>query len=52
MVMGTFIRGSVLDQGFQAHMDGIAMGFGLGWLIRAILGSAKQVSSQPSSKKE
>lgn len=52
MVMGTFIPGSVLDQGFQAHMGGIAIGLGLGWLIRAILGNSQEVSSQPSSQKE
>lgn len=52
MVMGTFIPGSVLDQGFQAHMGGIAIGLGLGWLVRAILGNAPKISSQHSSQKE
>jgi hypothetical protein len=37
MVMGVALPGALLDQGFEAHIGGIALGTGLGWLVRSIM---------------
>jgi len=35
IVMGLLLPGSLLNSGFEAHMGGVAMGVGIGWLVRS-----------------
>lgn len=37
ILMGTLLPGSLLDKGFEAHVGGIALGIGVGWLVRSIM---------------
>lgn len=37
MTMGTLLPGSLLDKGFEAHIGGIALGVGIGWLVKSII---------------
>ncbi|MEO1767698.1 hypothetical protein [Thiobacter aerophilum] len=41
IVMGALLPGSLLDKGFEAHIGGIAMGLGIGWLIKSIIDHSK-----------
>lgn len=41
IVMGVFLPGSLLDKGFEAHIGGIAMGLGIGWLIKSVIDHSK-----------
>jgi membrane associated rhomboid family serine protease len=46
MALGSFLPGSLLDKGFEAHIGGIALGIGLGWLIKSIIDHTKGVKSE------
>lgn len=35
--LGVLLPGALLDTGFQAHVGGIAVGAGIGWLVRSLL---------------
>lgn len=37
MAMGALLPGSLLDKGFEAHVGGIALGIGIGWLVKSII---------------
>lgn len=37
MTMGALLPGSLLDKGFEAHVGGIVLGIGIGWLIKSII---------------
>ncbi len=37
LAMGFFLPGSILDKGFYAHLGGIAIGLGVGWMIKSII---------------
>jgi membrane associated rhomboid family serine protease len=37
IAMGTLLPGSLLDKGFEAHVGGIALGIGIGWLVKSII---------------
>lgn len=37
IAMGSLLPGSLLDKGFEAHIGGIALGIGIGWLIKSII---------------
>lgn len=41
IVMGALLPGSLLDKGFEAHIGGIALGIGIGWLIKSIIDHSK-----------
>jgi Na+-transporting NADH:ubiquinone oxidoreductase subunit NqrD len=41
IVMGTILPGSLLDSTFQAHVGGIAIGIGVGWLVKSMIEHAK-----------
>jgi len=41
IAMGALLPGSLLDKGFEAHIGGIAMGLGIGWLIKSIIDNSK-----------
>lgn len=41
MAMGVLMPGSLLSSGFAAHMGGIAMGVGIGWLVKSLIVSAR-----------
>ena len=46
VALGTFLPGSLLDKGFEAHIGGIALGIGLGWLIKSVIDHSKGVKSE------
>ncbi|MDP1573078.1 MAG: hypothetical protein Q8M09_08135 [Pseudomonadota bacterium] len=46
MTMGALLPGSLLDKGFEAHVGGIALGIGIGWLIKSIIDHKKGVQSE------
>lgn len=46
VALGTFLPGSLLDKGFEAHVGGVALGIGLGWLIKSIIDHTKGVRSE------
>lgn len=46
IAMGVLLPGSLLDKGFEAHVGGIALGIGIGWLIKSIIDHKKGVSSE------
>jgi hypothetical protein len=46
MALGSFLPGSLLDKGFEAHIGGIALGIGLGWLIKSVIDHTKGVKSE------
>lgn len=41
IAMGALMPGSLLDKGFEAHIGGIALGIGVGWLIKSIINHRK-----------
>lgn len=46
IVMGVLLPGSLLDKGFEAHIGGIALGIGIGWLVKSIIDHTKGVKSE------
>lgn len=46
IAMGVLLPGSLLDRGFEAHIGGIAMGLGIGWLIKSIIDHSKGVQRE------
>lgn len=46
IVMGALLPGSLLDKGFEAHIGGIALGTGIGWLIKSIIDHTKGVKRE------
>jgi membrane associated rhomboid family serine protease len=46
IAMGVLLPGSLLDKGFEAHIGGIAMGLGIGWLIKSIIDHSKGVKRE------
>lgn len=46
LTLGAFLPGSLLDKGFEAHIGGIVLGIGLGWLIKSIIDHTKGVRSE------
>ena len=49
MTMGALLPGSLLTSGFEAHIGGIAMGVGIGWLVKSFIGTANKVANQTVS---
>lgn len=43
IAMGSLLPGSLLDKGFEAHIGGIALGIGIGWLIKSVIDHTKGV---------
>lgn len=43
---GSLLPGSLLDKGFEAHIGGIALGIGIGWLIKSIIDHKKGVKRE------
>lgn len=41
VVLGTVMPGSLLDKGFEAHIGGIAIGLGIGWLVKSVIFHSK-----------
>ena len=41
ITMGTLLPGSLLDKGFEAHIGGIVLGIGIGWLVKSIIDHKK-----------
>ena len=37
IAMGVLMPGGMLDNDFQAHIGGIALGMGFGWLVKSII---------------
>ena len=46
IAMGSLLPGSLLDMGFEAHIGGIALGIGIGWLIKSVIDHTKGVKSE------
>jgi membrane associated rhomboid family serine protease len=46
IAMGILLPGSLLDQGFEAHIGGVAMGLGIGWLVKSIIDHTKGVKRE------
>lgn len=46
IAMGALLPGSLLDRGFEAHIGGIALGIGIGWLIKSIIDHSKGVKRE------
>ena len=46
IAMGALLPGSLLDKGFEAHVGGIALGIGIGWLVKSIIDHRKGVESE------
>lgn len=46
MTMGLLMPQSLLQAGFEAHVGGIAMGMGIGWLIKSIIDHKKGVKRE------
>jgi membrane associated rhomboid family serine protease len=46
IAMGVLLPESLLDKGFEAHIGGIAMGLGIGWLIKSIIDHSKGVKRE------
>ena len=46
IAMGSLLPGSLLDKGFEAHIGGIALGIGIGWLIKSVIDHTKGVKSE------
>ena len=46
MSLGAFLPGSLLDRGFEAHIGGIVLGIGVGWLIKSIIVHSKGVKNE------
>jgi len=41
IAMGALLPGSLLDKGFEAHIGGIALGIGIGWLVKSFINYEK-----------
>jgi len=37
VAMGVLMPGGMLDDNFQAHLGGIVLGMGFGWLVKSII---------------
>jgi len=48
IAMGSLLPGSLLDKGFEAHIGGIALGIGIGWLIKSVIDHTKGVRKSES----
>lgn len=46
IAMGSLLPGSLLDKGFEAHIGGIALGIGIGWLIKSFIEHNKGVKRE------
>ncbi len=46
IAMGSLLPGSLLDKGFEAHIGGIALGIGIGWLIKSVIDHNKGVKRE------
>ncbi len=46
LVLGALLPGSLLDRGFEAHIGGIVLGIGVGWLIKSVIDHSKGVKSE------
>ncbi len=46
LVLGAVLPGSLLDKGFEAHIGGVVLGIGIGWLIKSIIDHTKGVKSE------
>lgn len=46
IAMGSLLPGSLLDKGFEAHISGIALGIGIGWLIKSVIDHNKGVKRE------
>ena len=46
LTLGAFLPNSLLDKGFEAHIGGVVLGIGLGWLIKSIIDHTKGVRSE------
>jgi membrane associated rhomboid family serine protease len=46
LALGSLLPGSLLDKGFEAHIGGIVVGIGVGWLIKSIIDHTKGVRSE------
>ena len=44
--MGVLLPGALLDKGFEAHVGGIALGIGIGWLVKSIIDHSKGVQRE------
>lgn len=49
MTMGALLPGSLLTSGFEAHIGGIAMGIGIGWVVKSFITNAAEDTNQTSS---
>ena len=48
IAMGSLLPGSLLVKGFEAHIGGIALGIGIGWLIKSVIDHTKGVKKSES----
>ena len=46
IAMGALLPGSLLDKGFEAHVGGIALGIGIGWLVKSVINHSKGVQRE------
>ena len=46
IAMGALPPGSLLDKGFEAHVGGIALGIGIGWLVKSVINHSKGVQRE------
>lgn len=46
IAMGALLPGSLLDKGFEAHVGGIALGIGIGWLVKSVINHTKGVQRE------
>lgn len=46
ITMGVLLPGALLDKGFEAHVGGIALGIGIGWLVKSIIDHSKGVQRE------
>lgn len=37
ILLGVLAPGSVIEKGFEAHVSGLAIGVGIGWLLYSII---------------
>lgn len=46
IAMGALLPGSLLDKGFEAHVGGIALGIGIGWLVKSVINHSKGIQRE------
>ncbi|MCC6143814.1 MAG: hypothetical protein IT368_08400 [Candidatus Hydrogenedentes bacterium] len=46
IAMGALLPGSLLDKGFEAHVGGIALGIGIGWLVKSVINHSTGVQRE------